>query len=169
MTAAAPLTIPTTCPTCGAEQSHDVRQIKTLALLGRVYLCGAAISIRADGTWFIANSCRQASAIIAELRAAKGQLIAEFRAMHAVCESAAMGTLTPEQAVDLLHDFIVEVLASPLAREALAGNAPASVAPNEPVAPAPAAEAPRELVSGQHGLELSAASDTGMASSLETP
>lgn len=60
---------PVQCPTCGAGKSHDVRQLDTLVLLGRVYECGAAVSVSLRGHVYPALTCPKAVEIIAQLRA----------------------------------------------------------------------------------------------------
>lgn len=119
---------PTTCPVCGDAKSHDVHHYETLALLGRHYLCGAAISIDPAGGWRFVLFCPvelgKLRAEVARLNAENQRigdahvlLAIETDAMTETAAEALAGRLDYARALRTIHD---------LGTEALAGNAPAA-------------------------------------------
>ena len=136
------VTTPTTCPTCGADKSHDVRNVDTLALLGRVFQCGAAVSTAAAGAWSTAVICPRSEEIIFHLSADNVRLgdrgvlvaIAMLAAIEGLEKSLRAWATLP---LDSLPKMALLELAPLRAAhdelvDALEGAAPAAVAPTEP-------------------------------------
>lgn len=112
---------PVTCQTCGAEKSHDVRHGKSLALPGRVFKCGASVTVWADGVVNDALICPRSTEIIAALRADNVRLgdrnvllATELQAIHETAHQSLELGQTPywmKRTLATICDLAVEALA----------------------------------------------------------